>query len=102
MRSKRTDDGLGFLLIGIGIVLLCLVLLPLYVVSVAWQTRSSVLFALVGAFSLLVLLAMLTQSGVFIVLAIAGLLVLVIIAHSEDNRNTPSDSGRPPLPFDVF
>ena len=81
MRSKRTDDGLGFLLIGIGIVLLCLVLLPLYVVSVAWQTRSSVLFALFGTFSLL---------------------VLVMLAHSEDNRNTPSDSGRPPLPFDSF
>ena len=102
MRSKRTDDGLGFLLIGIGIVLLCLVLLPLYVVRVAWQTRSSVLFALVGVFSLLVLLAMVTQSGVFIMLAIAGLLVLVMLAQSEDNRNTPSDSGRPPLPFDVF
>ena len=102
MRSKRTDDGLGFLLIGIGIVLLCLVLLPLYVVRVAWQTRSSVLFALVGVFSLLVLLAMVTQRGVFIMLAIAGLLVLVMLAQSEDNRNTPNDSGRPPMPFDVF
>ena len=102
MMSKRTDDGMVFVLSSIGMLLICLVLLPFSIINVTWQTRSRLLMILVGIASMLLLLAILIRTGVIILLSLASVLVLVLIARHEEHRNTPSESGRPPLPFDVF
>jgi hypothetical protein len=105
MNSKRSNDWITFPFIGTLLVCICFLLPPLYIMGVAWQARSVVLFALIGVVSVLILLAILTQSGVWIVLAVVGVLLLVIMTGIEENRNNPrdpSDSGRPSLPFDSF